>query len=382
MLKLTQNPTESTSSLRAVRLLPQGLWRVLQPLSLSSLLTILSLYSGLSLGNVIADGGAPGAHQPQILNTSSGITQVNITTPSTAGVSRNQYQQFDVPVEGIILNNSRTSTTTQLGGYVEGNASLARGTARVILNEVTGSNAHASQLGGYIEVVGSTAQVIVANPNGIACNGCGFINASRGTLTTGVAELTSGAITGYVVNGGVISIGGSGTNSGLDASGTRYADVIAGAVEVGAGVWANELNVIAGVNHVSTQTVAGTTPSRTNQNGLLSDEGVRITGVRAIAATTPPTTPPSNPTIAIDVSELGGMYAGKINLIATRDGVGVRNAGELERAGIPRNQWNGSDITKDAAAMKRLDYQLNNNPLPNPNVGSPSSPVQSGGAKK
>lgn len=37
----------------------------------------------------------------------------------------------------------------------------------------------------------------------------------------------------------------------------------------------------------------------------------------------------SRPEMALDVSSLGGMYAGKIRLVGTESGVGVRNAGHI-----------------------------------------------------
>ena len=70
---------------------------------------------GLAMGVLIvtpaqaqikADTTAPRTQQPVILQTASGITQVNIATPSAAGVSRNTYSQFDVQRAGVILNNS------------------------------------------------------------------------------------------------------------------------------------------------------------------------------------------------------------------------------------------------------------------------------------
>lgn len=38
-----------------------------------------------------------------------------------------------------------------------------------------------------IEVAGQSAQVIIANPSGITCDGCGFINTNHASLTTGTA---------------------------------------------------------------------------------------------------------------------------------------------------------------------------------------------------
>jgi filamentous hemagglutinin family protein len=70
---------------------------------------------------------------------------------------------------------------------VAGNPWLAKGEAKVILNEVNSRDP--SNLNGMIEVAGKKAQVVIANPAGITCNGCGFINANRATLTTGQAQL-------------------------------------------------------------------------------------------------------------------------------------------------------------------------------------------------
>nr|WP_223472662.1 MULTISPECIES: hemagglutinin repeat-containing protein [unclassified Pseudomonas] len=46
-------------------------------------------------------------------------------------------------------------------------------------------------------------------------------------------------------------------------------------------------------------------------------------------ATLLPGTEGDKPTVAIDVAKLGGMYAGKIMLVGTESGVGVRNAGQI-----------------------------------------------------
>lgn len=260
-----------------------------------TLISILGQATASVAGTIVADPTAPANQQPIILNTANGVPQVNIQTPSVAGVSRNTYNQFDVASQGAILNNSASNVQTQLGGWVQGNPSLAGGTARVILNEVNASNP--SLLNGFIEVAGDRAQVVIANPAGISCNGCGFINANRATLTTGTPVMNGGSLEGYVVRGGTITIGGN----GMDASQADYTDIIARSVEINAGLWANDLKVSAGANQVS----AGHTQ------------------VTPIAGTG------STPAFAIDVAQLGGMYAGKIHLIGTEAGVGVRNAGTL-----------------------------------------------------
>nr|WP_077495297.1 hypothetical protein [Rodentibacter ratti] len=69
-----------------------------------------------------------------------GLPQVNIQTPNAQGLSHNKYSKFDVDTKGAVLNNSRTNVQTQQGGWVQGNSYLARGEAKVILNEVNSSD--------------------------------------------------------------------------------------------------------------------------------------------------------------------------------------------------------------------------------------------------
>lgn len=244
---------------------------------------------------IVADPGAPGNQQATVTQAANGVPLVNIQTPSAAGVSRNLYSQFDVDRQGVILNNAATNASTQLGGWIQGNPYLAGGSARVILNEVNSANA--SQLLGYIEVGGSRAQVVIANPAGITCDGCGFINASRATLTTGTPILNGGSLDGYRVQGGQITVQGA----GLDASQADYTDLIARAVQVNAGIWAQQLAVTTGTNQVD---------AANNVAIPIASSGTA-------------------PTVSIDVAVLGGMYARKITLVGTEAGVGVRNAGQI-----------------------------------------------------
>ena len=72
----------------------------------------------------------------------------------------------------MVLNNSGGASQTQLAGQVAGNPMLGNQRATTILNQVTAPNP--SQLMGTLEVAGNRANIIVANPAGITCNGCGF----------------------------------------------------------------------------------------------------------------------------------------------------------------------------------------------------------------
>lgn len=249
----------------------------------------------IAAAQVVADLGA-GANRPQVGATASGLPIVQIVAPSAAGVSHNKYQQFNVDPQGLILNNSPVIAPTQQAGYVEGNPNLSGGPARIILNEVTSTNP--STLRGYTEVAGSKAEVIIANPNGITCNGCGFINTTRGVLTTGTPVFGgSGSLDAFRVTGGSIAIEGA----GLNGTNTDQLDLIARSVQINGGLWAKNLNVVTGANHVN-----------------YSDLGVQIIQGDA-----------NKPTVGIDVALLGGMYANKIRLVGTEAGVGVVSAGTL-----------------------------------------------------
>ncbi|NUE66648.1 filamentous hemagglutinin N-terminal domain-containing protein, partial [Snodgrassella sp. ESL0253] len=278
---------------------------------ISSLLAKLPILTGsilLGLGlcvlvdnNVIAaeihaDPSAPKNQQPTILPSANGTPQINIRTPSKRGVSINQYRQMDVDQKGAILNNSRKSTQTRQAGWIQGNPWLASGEARIIVNQINSSNP--SQLNGYIEVAGRRAEVIMANPAGININGGGFINAAGVTLTTGKPQISDGQINGIQINQGNISINGK----GLDSRDSDYTHILSKAAQINAGIWANNLNIISGSNHIDAET-QHITPTQSNSD--------------------------TKPGIAIDTGKLGGMYAGKIVLISNDKGVGINNAGQI-----------------------------------------------------
>ncbi|HHL9591705.1 TPA: hemagglutinin repeat-containing protein [Citrobacter braakii] len=247
----------------------------------------------------------------------NGVPVVNIATPNGAGISHNQFKDYNVGKEGLILNNATDKLNqTQLGGLISGNANLKAGKeAKGIINEVTGGNR--SQLQGYTEVAGKAANVMVANPYGITCNGCGFINTPQATLTTGKPVLdASGNLQALDVKKGSITIEGQ----GLDASSSDALSIISRATEVNAAIHAKDLKVVAGANRV------GTDGSVQAQQG----EG-------------------NAPTVAVDTGALGGMYANRIHLVSSEKGVGV-NLGDL-------NARQG-DITLDASGKITVHNSL------------------------
>ncbi|ENM0556588.1 hemagglutinin repeat-containing protein [Salmonella enterica] len=232
----------------------------------------------------------------QMDKAANGVPVVNIATPNQAGISHNKYNDYNVGKEGLILNNATGQLNqTQLGGIIQNNPNLQPGKeASGIINEVTGANR--SQLQGYTEVAGKAANVMVANPYGITCNGCGFINIPNATLTTGKPVLDArGNLQSLDVSKGSITIEGK----GLDGSQSDAVSIIARATEINAALHAKDLTVIAGANRVAAN----------GQTSPLNGEG-------------------EAPKIAVDTGALGGMYANRIHLVSSEKGLGV-NIGNL-----------------------------------------------------
>lgn len=243
------------------------------------------------------DTGAAGVRP--VVGNQGGVPVIQIAPPA-AGVSNNKFTEFNVGPSGVILNNSGAASQTQLAGQIAGNPHLGRGPATTILNQVTAPNP--SQLRGLLEVAGQRANVIVANPAGIACDGCGFVNASRATLTTGrpLVGLEAGApgSVAFEVTEGLLQINGQ----GLNVSNISNVDLLARAIQINAQVWADHLNVVAGAARV---------------DGVTGE-------VTAIQGKGPA------PRVSLDTAALGGMYANSIRLIGTERGLGVNMGGALQ----------------------------------------------------
>ncbi|MEA9393210.1 hemagglutinin repeat-containing protein [Acerihabitans sp. TG2] len=270
-----------------------GLWRRLLAYWLIALLAWQPLFPALAAGISVATGNT------QTLQAGNGVPVVNIATPNQAGISHNQYQQFNVGNEGLILNNATDKLTkSQLGGLIRNNPNLQAGReAKAIINEVVGANR--SQLQGYMEVAGKAANVMVANPYGITCNGCGFINTPHATLTTGKPVWAAdGSLQALEVTQGDIIVEGR----GLDASQSDAFSLLARATQINAGLYAKTLTVAVGANRI--------------------DAAGNITALG---------NPDDAPRVAVDTGALGGMYANRIRLVSSDKGVGV-NLGNLSAA--------------------------------------------------
>ena len=233
---------------------------------------------------------------------------INIVKPDSNGLSHNKFTDFNVAGNGIVFNNHTGSAqyNSHLAGALNANANLQGNAAKLILTEVTGTGK--TNLNGMLEIAGTKADLVIANPNGIVGKGFGFINVGRATLTTGMPDWgADGKLNGFSVAKGTIDI----QNTGLtEDQRTDYRpdklDIMARAIKINDELWANEaINVVAGSNEV-----------KYNTDGSLEVHKTTATAEK--------------PQVALDVAALGGMYAGRIMLVGTEKGLGMNIGGNLK----------------------------------------------------
>ncbi|MCP2227794.1 UNVERIFIED_ORG: hemolysin [Pseudomonas silesiensis] len=322
---------------------------------------IASLFLFAHLPNALAGGVvvAPGPGGTAQLQTQGGVPIVNIVAPNGSGLSHNQFLDYNVDRQGLVLNNALQAGQSQLAGQLAANPQLQGQAASVILNEVVSRNA--SAINGAQEIFGRAADYVLANPNGISVNGGSFINTPNANLVVGRPELNDGK---------------------LQALSTREAT---GTLQIqGAGLQNREgsINLIA--------------PRIDSQGSLNARDQLNLTVGRNqvdYASGQVKTVDPAGNTTdhRIDASLFGAMQAGRINIVSTaegagvrvgpvqvagREGVQIRSAGDLSisgqavpdsleviRAGVRSSQGDvrlhsGKDLTLAAADVSGRDVKL------------------------
>ncbi|PAF41733.1 hemagglutinin repeat-containing protein [Helicobacter sp. 11S03491-1] len=259
------------------------------------------------------------AFAPEILKAHNDIPIVNITTPNTAGISNNAFKDFNVDKNGLIFNNIKDSPSlTQLSGYINSNPNLNHSSpAKLILNQITSS--HTSTLLGYMEIAGSSANLIIANPNGIDCIGCGFINTANAGMITGklskefneqflMMKSMQDAMKSlkFVIKDGNINI------ASLNGKNLQALNLISRTLRINGKIDATKIAMILGQNNI--------TLDPTNASILLFEP---------IVMPADENTKTPKPSLALDVAYTGGVYANSIYLVASEEGVGVKNSGRL-----------------------------------------------------
>ncbi|AUT66294.1 filamentous hemagglutinin [Paraburkholderia terrae] len=243
---------------------------------------------------VVADGGTA----TSVSTAANGHQTVNIA-PSVGGVSHNTYSHFNVGSAGVDLNNVGIN-------------------ARTIVNQVTSTDP--SVISGQLAVLGSRANVVLANPNGITINGGSFVNTGHVAFSTGQVSFND-VLTGSVLQRnvvldtktGTIIVGPQGLSSALVAL-----DLIAKNILVN-GPLTNTftsptatVRLLGGTSNVTLNT--GVSPND-NANDWLS---VNASATHDTASS-----------FAVDITAAGSLTSGRVQLIVTDKGPGVRSAGPM-----------------------------------------------------
>lgn len=284
-------------------------------------LSYVMLAAALSSSFVYAD--------PTTYTHSSGTKVIDIEKPNAAGVSHNMYRDFNVDSKGLILNNSANDLKHDSLGNIAKNNNLTDGSASVILNEVISNKS--SALNGFIEVAGQKADVIIANPNGISCSGCSFVNTNKAILTTGKVNLSdSGEISSYTVTGGKLTIG----QNGMDAT-NSYAVLLADAIAINGTI--NAKNAIVGSGNFTFD----------NSTGAMTSAGKSATVMQTLF-----------PEYSVDISNLGGIKANSISMVGNNLGFGVRNKGTIVANTTLAMTSNGSLTNEGSIASNGMVTQI------------------------
>ena len=255
---------------------------------------IASLLLVVPLPNVLAEGivVAPGPGGIAQLQTSNGVPIVNIVAPNGSGLSHNQFLDYNVDRQGLVLNNALQAGASQLAGQLAANPQFQGQAASVILNEVISRNA--SAINGTQEIFGRSADYVLANPNGLSVNGGGFINTPNAHLVVGRPEIIDGQLQALSTRNvsGELAIQGAGLHN-REGSINLIAPRIDSEGKIAA---RDQLNVTLGRNSVDYPSgrVTYVDPTGHSADGR------------------------------IDAKLFGAMQAGRINIVSTADGAGVR----------------------------------------------------------
>ncbi len=241
-------------------------------LSFTTILSIsaapLAFSSGLNPvdPNIITDDG---------VNTP---TQHSAAAPN-GGTSYNQFNDFNVDSRGLNIENPG---------------------ANLIINEVVGGDY--TSLNGPIAILGSRADLVIANPNGINVNGATFSNIDDLSLITGSYDQANQKFN-INPNSGIEIQGGLNSSGGINVSDVNYSNLISRAVLINGNIEAGskQIKVLTGNNVATKNTISGNWDVDSNSDN--SD---------------------SSPQFAIDAQEFGAINAGSMYFISTESGVGVR----------------------------------------------------------
>lgn len=255
------------------------------------------------------------------------VDVINIASPNKDGISVNQSVSFSVTPKGVVLNNATVNTKTNLAGMVAANANLKGKAATVILQEVTGKEQ--SQLTGTLEIAGTPADFILANPNGIYADGARFVNANQVSLWAGTPVYQNGNLMREKVKLGAngIQVGRSGLRIGEKSK----LQLAARTLSLEGDVKAGQIEVFASTGTLNLQRSSTLKKAEKPRERL------------------------------VDIAETGGMYANSIYIQAMESGTAVQNKGTLQASQKLHITANGDIVLRGAMQAPEVKVRAANN---------------------
>ncbi|NRB41543.1 MAG: filamentous hemagglutinin N-terminal domain-containing protein, partial [Pseudomonadales bacterium] len=285
------------------------------------------LFPAYVYSDIVPDGSS----NTSVFVNAAGVEFVDIALPNSSGVSYNAYDRFDVSSKGAVLRNLSSITN-----------------ARTIINEVTSRDI--SQIYGDLRVHGTTAHVIIANPNGIQVDGGRFLNMGALALTTGrigyetVIDGGGGGTRENIVistDGGEIVVGPGGL------SGTMLTlDLIAKAIKIQGAIELQE-SALSDTKQQLQKIDIYAGSSRT-----VIDSSVPIADVLEQQWNTVKATGSIQDQLVVDITRGGSLRAGSIKIVVTDEGAGFRHAGEIFADG------NNFLLQADGSIVNKLYAQI------------------------
>ncbi len=228
---------------------------------------------------LVADQDAPEQYKPIADKAADGIDLIQIATADGSGVLRNLYTDFNVGSRGLIFNNAIGYTATRLGGYIDRNFRLGTVAARTILNEVTGTRP--TRLNGYMEIAGQKADLVIANPNGIAINGGGYINTASAVLAAAPVQNRAGHVDFAAPSADILIQG-----EGLDADTTNKLIIqTKNFTNDASELWSNSLELTAGGILYNSGKLAADQDMQLHADNLTNEKSAVITGGGTLSIT-------------------------------------------------------------------------------------------------
>ncbi|WP_313740876.1 hemagglutinin repeat-containing protein [Pseudomonas sp.] len=270
-----------------------------------------------ALQAIVGPGGTP------VVDLGHGVPVIDIVAPNANGLSHNQFLDYNVGQAGVVLNNSLSEGQSRLAGALAGNAQFQGQAASTIINEVVSRNA--SLVEGSQEIFGRPADYILANPNGITVNGGQFINTSRASFLVGTPVIEDQQLkrldtldaTGQLQ---VLERGAANSGGGLDLIAPKVASSGSLLAEGG-------LNVLVGRNRLASDTLEVL-------EHLPGESG------------------------SVDASLFGAMHAGRIRIISTAEGAGVRMGPALAVAGEELTVRSAGGLTLEGSEQRKSHLQV------------------------